>query len=190
MKNCFAFVLFLFTATTLRPCLAQGPVVYPPETKNMTDAQFYQWATTTNARQKAEWEARKERAKADQPQYLQGALAKTSVGYSYGRNGGLGGRYEDLGDCYGNVTSTERSYPSVYDNPKYVNPGPLTIINPYCSPRPPTAEELAEIKSTYQAAKGRVRTIQSRDGGGVLHIKSDYHIYGFDEEHGVWTTSR
>ena len=90
MKNCFPFVLFLFIAATLRPCMAQGPVVYPSETKSMTDAQFYQWATTTNARLKAEWEARKERAKADQPQYLQGTVAKTSVGYSYGRNGGLG----------------------------------------------------------------------------------------------------
>ena len=139
--------------------MAQGPVVYPPETKNMTDAQFYQWATATNARLKAEWEARKERAKADQPQYLQGTVAKTSVDYGYGRTRPWR-RYEDLGDCYGNVTSTQQSYPVMYDNPKFVSPGPLTIINPYCPPRPSTAEELAEIKRTYDAAKGRVRTIR------------------------------
>lgn len=188
MKNCLAFVLFLFTAATLRPCVAQGPVAYPPET--MTDAQFYHWATATNTRLKAEWEARKERAKADQPQYLQGTVTNTSVDYSYGRNGGLARRYEDLGDCYGNATSTQQSYPVLYDNPRYVNPGPLTTINPYCPPRPSTAEELAEIKRTYDAAKGRVRTIRSRDGAGVLNIKSDYHVEGFDEERGVWTTGR
>jgi len=187
MRNCFAFVLFLFAAAT---CMAQGPVAYPPETKSLTDAQFYQWATATNARLKAEWEARKDRSKADQPQYLQGAATKTSVDYRYGRNRGIAGRYEDLGDCYGNVTSTQRSYPVLHDNPKFVNPGPLTIINPYCPPRPSTANELAEIKKTYDAAPGRVRTIGSRDGGAVLHLKSDYHVEGFDEERGVWTTSR
>jgi hypothetical protein len=165
--------------------MAQGPVAYPPET--MTDAQFYQWATATNARLKAEWEAQKERAKADQPQYLPSTGTVTSTDYS---SRGRARRYEDVGDCYGSVTSTQQSYTVLRENPKFVSPGPLTTINPYCPPRPSTAEELAEVERTYNAAPGRVRTIRSNDGGAVLHFKSDYHVEGFDEERGVWTTSR
>jgi hypothetical protein len=55
MKTLLAITLVLFATAAL----AQGPVAYPPETRTMTPAQYYQWSTAKNQQLRAEWEEKK-----------------------------------------------------------------------------------------------------------------------------------
>ncbi len=71
---------------------------------------------------------------------------------------------------YGSNSFTQRTVTFQAANPNYVSPCPLTLVNPYCPPRPSTAEEQAEIKRVYDAAVGKVLTVHSADGT-PLHIK-------------------
>jgi len=84
------------------------PVQYPESTKTMTDAEFYTWAVKTN---KAAAEARVETT----DRYI----------YSWGT--------ETVGNRFGTHKTRTRLYR--YNNPDYVWPGPLTIVNPYVHPR-------------------------------------------------------
>jgi hypothetical protein len=138
----------------------------------MTLAQYYQWATAKNQQLQAEWDAKKAAAKADQPQYLQGTTTDDSISWSVVNN------VSNDTACYGyyrprpafDTDSVARSSQRVrqvqYNNPAYVNPGPITVINPFC---PPPAVEPPDIR--YEDVDAPVMTVRSKDGGGVLHIK-------------------
>ena len=176
MKALLAALVVLLLASV---ALAQGPVNYPPEVGAMTDAQFQQWATAYNQQRVIEWQARKAKAQANQPQYLPGQTTESTAATApaataataatpriYGQGYGNGpGDYS-----YGSNSFTQRTVTFQAANPNYVSPGPLTLVNPYCPPRPSTAEEQAEIKRVYDAAVGKVLTVHSADGT-PLHIK-------------------
>ena len=169
MNTLLTLALVLFSSAAL----AQGPVAYPPETRTMTPAQYYQWATAKNQQLRVEWEEKKAKAKADQPQYLQGTTTDDSTSWSVMRNVAPG--YETA--CYGNYcprpafdavggsVSSQQVRQVQYNNPAYVNPGPLTIVNPYC---PPPAVEPPDLR--YEDVGGEVHTVRSSDGS-VLHFK-------------------
>ena len=175
----FLLALILLCTTT---ALAQGPVNYPPEVYEMTAAQFKQWADAYNQQKILEWQVKKEKAKADQPQFVQWTVASTQNVYSNGIYGNGGNNWQNWGNYgnYGNYGNNWQNYGSESsiqqtgtfqtDNPKYVNPGPLTLVNPFCRPTPSTAAELVEIKRAYDAAGGYVLTVHSADGT-PLHMK-------------------
>ena len=168
MKTLLALAFVLFATAAF----AQGPVAYPPETRTMTPAQYYQWATAKNQQLRAEWDAKKTAAKIDQPQYLQGTTTDDSLSWSVANSAG------DDTACYGyyrprpafDTVGAQMSSQSVrqvqYNNPAYVNPGPLTILNPFC---PPPAVEPPDAR--YEDIDAPVMTIKSKDGKGTLHIK-------------------
>jgi hypothetical protein len=169
MKTLLALAFVLFAGAAL----AQGPVAYPPETRTMTPAQYYAWATAKNQQLRAEWEEKKAKAKADQPQYLQGTVTDDSTSWSVVNNVSQGdtacyGYYcpRPAFDTNGAARSSQRVRQVQYNNPAYVNPGPLTLVNPYC---PPPAVEPPDLR--YEDVGGQVLTVRSKDGGGVLHIK-------------------
>ncbi len=168
MKTLLAIVVLLFATVAL----AQGPVVYPPETRNMTAEQFRVWAEAKNVQLRAEWQAKKDKAVADQPQYVQGSTTDDSMAWTvtrsnYNQDAVCGGLYNPRPafDTSGNVSSSQRTLPIQYDNPKYVNPGPLTVVNPYC---PPPATPVPDIR--YEDVVGEEHTVRSSDGK-TLHFK-------------------
>jgi len=137
----------------------------------MTPAQYYQWATAKNQQLRAEWEAKKTAAKNDQPQYLQGTTTDDSMNWSVVN--GVGSETACCGyynprpafDTNGAARSSQRVRQVQYNNPAYVNPGPLTILNPFC---PPPAVDPPDAR--YEDVGGEVHTVRSSDGS-VLHFK-------------------
>ena len=174
MKTVLAFLILTATA------MAQAPVALPPETANMTDAQYYQWATAKNTQLRLEWEARKAKAVADQPQTLPGSVTNSSLDWTVSEPNNSnrdyyppynGDVYGVFGDRYGSSNATQRVQQTQTANPWYVNPGPLSTLNPYTPPRPTTEAEAAAIKKAYDEAEGEEHTVKSKDGKGVLHFK-------------------
>jgi len=112
-------------------CLGQvtisAPVTYPVEVYNMTDAQFFQWATEYNTVQKVELEKRPQ----TEPQYLFGDGLVTDQSWS-GRNDN--GFWRPAGDYYGSSNQQTTMYQRRWHNPYYTGPGPLVIVNPFCKP--------------------------------------------------------
>ena len=149
--------------------LAQGPVNYPPEVSTMTDAQFLQWATAYNQQRVIEWQARKAKAQANQPQYLLGQTTESTDSYSSAATCGSQCRqlrrlrrlhvlWAGLWQRPPAITATaatrsrnarSRSRPPTRTTSVHVR---STLVNPYCPPRPSTAEEQAEIKRVYDVA--------------------------------------
>ena len=174
MKTLLAFLIITSTA------LAQYP---EPEPAGLTDEQHKAWADARNVQLRIEWESKKAKSLAEQPQQLQGAVVDDGIGWSIsGDCGSYGGSYggcgynhygDDFGNRfqYGEVQSHRQVRQVQYDNPKYVNPGPLTTINRYAPPRPTTEAEAAAIKKSYDEADGEEHTVKSKDGKGVLHFK-------------------
>lgn len=123
-----------------KPFYGQLPASYPPEVYDMTDAEFFAWATEQNAKAKAEWD---EWYKTAPPRWLsysvtshnhhqRGRWADRGVtGYNYS---GYEQRYNSAGFMYGSTYGSTRYYEQRFLNPDYVS-RPLTIINPYCKPR-------------------------------------------------------
>lgn len=160
-----AIISLLFASTAL----AQGPVNYPPEVYAMNDAQFKQWADSINAGRIAAWKLKKEEAKADQPQYLE-VQSASSDSHATAGSMDVGGNGKENRRTWNDSEVKQQNVTFKIDNPKYVNPGPLTLVNPFCRPKAATAEELAEIKRIYDEAGGYVLTVHSADGT-PLHMK-------------------
>jgi hypothetical protein len=87
------------------------PITYSQEVKAMSDAEFFTWATEQNATAKAASEAK---SKLDQ-EYWPGNIVRVNT----------------IVDRHWRETTVE-DRPTLYRNPLYTGPGPLTVINPYC----------------------------------------------------------
>ena len=152
--------LCLLILLSTSSALAQGWIEYPPNVNTMTDAQFKAWADEYNAGQVARWKAKKEEAKADQPQYIQGQSVSSDGHYTSGSEylGTSAPRNWGGGEAHQSVITFQT------DNPKYVNPGPLKLVNPYCRPKPTDLAEQAAIKKSFDEAAGTLLVVHSADG--------------------------
>ena len=106
-----------------------------PGVYDMTDAEFFAWATHQNAKAKAEWD---EWYKTAPPRWISCTVTTVkehSKGPHYPADWyGTGIQGQQQG--FNNFRSIQREYQQFYLNPDYVS-RPLTIINPYCRPARP-----------------------------------------------------
>jgi hypothetical protein len=86
---------------------------YPEECYEMTDAEFFQWATNVNQLSRARVAANT----SDEPRWVDWWGYESS--------------YEHTLD---GLVISRKGYPKKYLNPAYKPPGALRIINPYCKP--------------------------------------------------------
>jgi len=93
---------------------------YPDEVYRMSAGEFYAWATEQNAKARAEWD---EWYKTAPPRWI----SYGATDYERSRRGRYFG--------YNTERGSARYYEKRFLNPDYVS-RPLTIINPYCPPRP------------------------------------------------------
>ena len=110
------------------------PVEYPKETLNMTDAQYYEWATSRNKDEKKSWDEKFD----DQYKYIHGSsvvTTKSKEGLSSGMVVTPMTASSTGGKEYSNETTTEKNVSYRYLNPDFVHPGPLTIVNPFVKPK-------------------------------------------------------
>ena len=88
------------------------PFVYPAKVTEMSDAEFFKWATKFNKRQE------REIVRSPDPEWLHGYGVRTRVVY------GVSG-----------MEIVREGYPRRYKNPDYFPSSPLTVVNPYCKPK-------------------------------------------------------
>jgi len=89
-----------------------APFVYPAEVAEMSNEDFFDWATQFNEQQVREIK------RSSEPEWLYHSGVRTR----YVR-GPLG------------WTLVRVAYPQRYKNPDYIPPSPLMVINPYCKPK-------------------------------------------------------
>ncbi len=126
---------FVFVLLMAAPCFGQitvsealpMPVQYPPEVYQMTDDEFFKWATEFNKEKRKELEER--RAQIKEPEFIEGVERQVTRGSCFAGNCAFA--------AFGLDSSpqvTELEFPRRWRNPFYYGPGPLIIINPYCRP--------------------------------------------------------
>jgi hypothetical protein len=115
IATCLFFVATLasaeVTVSEYNPMLA-----YPLSCYEMTDGEFFLWATMFNAAQEYrtnQWQ---------EPKWLEASRHRSS--YSHTRMGYYGS----------SISGVRESLPRRYLNPDYMAPRPLHIINPFCPP--------------------------------------------------------
>ena len=137
--NLLLLVVLCFGQVTISDRLPP-PVKYPAAVYDMTDDQFFQWATEFNVKQEADLEKRRE--KMTEPQYLFGMETVTDQNWDGNHGSQVYTGYDSYGpysqhiggDYYGNANRSTVTYPRRWHNPYYTGPGPLVIVNPYCRP--------------------------------------------------------
>jgi len=136
LLSMFALLVFLTQrcvgAESCRICIsaplpAAKPLSYPPEVYDMTDEEFFQWATEQNDKERAAWE---EWFKTAPPRWISYDAFSTNSWHDGVQPGYRGSR------GYGERHTTTTRYQRQFLNPDYVS-RPLTIINPYCKPTKP-----------------------------------------------------
>lgn len=106
------------------------PAKYPKETLTMNKTQFFNWATQYNNQAKRAWFSNYNK----ESKYYYGSKEITTINSS----GNLTRSIISIGSKRKQISNTrtqEQIVPYRYNNPNYIHPGPLTIINPYVSPK-------------------------------------------------------
>ncbi len=124
------------TLTISPPGISFIPVIYPDNVAEMSQSEFYIWATNRNKKARSSWWTKYNEAG---DKYIlgsyrvravnsKGSTTGSSITTSYGINNSPGSQY---------FSSKVKDYlvPTRYLNPKFRHPGPLMLINPYVKPR-------------------------------------------------------
>lgn len=111
MRRLLFSMLLLACTSFVNGASLPPPITYSQEVKALSDAEFFTWSTGQNAIAKSASEAK---SKLDQ-EYWPGNIV----------------RVNEVGDRHWRTTIIE-DRPTLYRNPQYTGPGPLTVINPYC----------------------------------------------------------
>jgi hypothetical protein len=113
---CLFFVATLATAAEVRVSEYNPMLAYPAQCYEMSDGDFFLWATMFNAAQEYQANQRQE------PKWLEAYRTRSSYSRtSWGRYGS-------------SISGVRESLPRRYLNPDYLAPAPLHIINPFCPP--------------------------------------------------------
>ncbi len=121
---------------TISPYVTLTPVTYPDNVAEMSQDEFYTWATNRNKKVSTEWETK---YKAAGDKYIYGSYRASTVNskssstssstmMAYGVNSGPGRQYFTS-------KTQDKLIPTRRLNPHFRHPGPLTLVNPYVRPR-------------------------------------------------------
>ncbi len=109
------------------------PAEYPDNVSEITDAEFFEWATAKNKASRADWAKRYEAA--GSPYLIQRRKTMKSRYTGLGGNRGVIVTGGSLGKTGGKLYSQQYEETYRFQNQDFRHPGPLTLVNPYVRPK-------------------------------------------------------